>query len=180
MLVEPTQGRASIEDEGSRLRIAIPSKFNLFVVLFLLFWLGGWTMGEVSVIRDLFSGRAPAAGLAFMGFWLCGWTLGGIFAFLTVLWMCFGKEILEVDSSLLSCGKTIFSIGFPKQYRMADIRNLRVNSYSGYFGSYSSTYIRPSIAFDYGAKTVRLGYGIDEAEAGQIVKRLQERFSLKA
>ncbi len=182
MLVEPTQGRAVIVDEGSRVRIVIPSKFNLFVLLFLLFWLGGWTMGESSVFKQVFLGKGPAFGQAFILFWLCGWTLGGAFVFLAILRMCFGKEVIEADTSLFSYSKTIFSMGFSKEYRMADISNLRVNSILGnwtYYGGSYSTFYRPSIAFDYGARTVRLGYGIDEAEAGQIVRKLQDRFRLK-
>lgn len=181
MLVEPTQGRATLYDEGGNIKIIIPAKFNLFIVLFLLIWMGLWTIGETTVIHHAFSGQTPARGQAFMVFWLCGWTLGGAFACLRILWMCFGREIVEADPSLLSLGKTLFSIGFPKQYRMQDIHNLRVTSTSGYYGYYGyyGTYSRPSIAFDYGAKTVRLGYGIDEAEAAQIVKKLQDRFRLK-
>jgi len=41
---------------------------------FLLAWMGGWALGEFSVVRKLASGEANA----FLIFWLIGWTVGGI------------------------------------------------------------------------------------------------------
>ena len=34
----------------------------------------------------------------------------------------------------------------------------------------------PSLAFDYGAKTIRFGRGIDEAEATQLLERIIAKF----
>ena len=47
--------------------------------LFLLFWLGGWIIGEVSAINQLVNGK-DVGGILFLLFWLGGWTIGGFFA----------------------------------------------------------------------------------------------------
>jgi hypothetical protein len=44
-----------------------------FIGAFLLFWLGGWAMGEFSVMRELVTGHAKAA--PFLLFWLGAWTI---------------------------------------------------------------------------------------------------------
>jgi hypothetical protein len=45
--------------------------------LFLLVWLGGWTVGFVSAFDEVLGGEADP----FLIFWLAGWSLGGLFAF---------------------------------------------------------------------------------------------------
>jgi hypothetical protein len=60
---------------------ATASSTRYFGGVFLLFWLGGWVMGETSAITqtDVREGRCLII------FWLGGWTIGGIFAALTGL-----------------------------------------------------------------------------------------------
>lgn len=74
--------------EGSKIRISsdrsdptiiVPQAggaSRYFVGLFLLFWLGLWTVGFKSAASALMSGKASA----FLLFWLGGWTLGGVYA----------------------------------------------------------------------------------------------------
>lgn len=60
--------------------IIIPHKsggvVRYLIGAFLLFWLGGWVVGLITVSKEIISGR----GNAFMMFWLGGWIIGGIFA----------------------------------------------------------------------------------------------------
>jgi len=44
--------------------------------VFVLFWLGGWAFGEVTVASQILSGKASS----FHIFWLGAWTLGGVYA----------------------------------------------------------------------------------------------------
>jgi hypothetical protein len=48
------------------------------VGLFLLCWLGGWTVGLFGVSWQLLSGRMPLPAAGFTLFWLCAWTVGGV------------------------------------------------------------------------------------------------------
>jgi len=54
-----------------------------FVVIFLLAWLGGWTMGEYSVAKKVLNGDSNP----FEIFWLIGWTVGGMFAIANIYFM---------------------------------------------------------------------------------------------
>jgi hypothetical protein len=54
-----------------------------FVVIFLLAWLGGWTVGEYSVAKKVFNGESNP----FEIFWLIGWTVGGLFALINIYLM---------------------------------------------------------------------------------------------
>ena len=75
----PAGSKISVTNDGNGPTIVIPaasSPMRYFGGLFLLFWLGGWALGETHVISELLSGK----GNAFLLFWLGGWTLGGIFA----------------------------------------------------------------------------------------------------
>jgi hypothetical protein len=91
--------------------VTLPSSSNFLrypIAAFLVFWMGGWLMGELSVIRELITGRAGAADL-FLIFWLGGWTVGGFFAMAT-LWrilrpavpesLTFSKPQLIYDSGI--------------------------------------------------------------------------------
>ena len=75
----PAGSRISIASDGADPTIIIPaasSSTRYFTGLFLLFWLGMWTIGFRDVGSKVISGNANG----FLMFWLAGWTLGGIFA----------------------------------------------------------------------------------------------------
>jgi hypothetical protein len=59
---------------------AASSPTRYFPGLFLLFWLGMWTIGFRDAASKVLSGNANA----FLIFWLCGWTVGGILAVFTL------------------------------------------------------------------------------------------------
>ena len=75
----PAGSKISISSDGADPMVVIPqpgSATRYFTGLFLLFWLGMWTVGFRDAGSKLISGNAPA----FLVFWLGGWTLGGVFA----------------------------------------------------------------------------------------------------
>ena len=85
MSPEPPRGsRISVTTEGVNPLIVVPHEsgglMRYFVGLFVLAWLGGWTVGFVSVVRTLSSGGTPSGAYAFLVFWLAAWTLGGVWA----------------------------------------------------------------------------------------------------
>ena len=73
----PAGSKISIVDNGGDPTIVIPVAGGFtryFTGLFLLFWLGMWTIGFRDVGLKVLAGNAPA----FLIFWLAAWTLGGI------------------------------------------------------------------------------------------------------
>jgi hypothetical protein len=78
----------TIEPQGSRFvpelvdgveQVRIPLRRNWFVLLFLCFWICGWTVGGIAAIYQV------AANFDwFLLFWLGGWALGWLFAAATI------------------------------------------------------------------------------------------------
>ena len=75
----PAGSKISIVSDGADPTIIIPaasSSTRYFTGLFLLFWLGMWTIGFSDAGSKVISGNASA----FIIFWLGAWTLAGIYA----------------------------------------------------------------------------------------------------
>jgi hypothetical protein len=76
-LEPPSSSTISVTTEGAHPVLVVPhgngGLMRYFVGLFLLAWLGGWSIGFGSAVSKLAAGQAPA----FLIFWLTAWTLGG-------------------------------------------------------------------------------------------------------
>jgi len=173
MIEKPYTGRSVIYRDGDTIEISVPSKKNWFAIIFLIAWLGGWTMGEVSAIGHLFYSD-NRAGNTFMTFWLVGWTVGGVWAMLTLLWFISGKEIIIVDSGVLELGKQIFGLGRIKQYAISNIKLMVISpapNKDKWGNDGTRSLIKPGlIEFDYGMKTIKFGSEFDTAEARMLIE----------
>jgi len=181
MIVEPESARYTLESTTGRLQASIPARRNWLIILFLTDWLGGWVMGEMSAAHELLSAgdKTPSA---FLMLWLAGWTLGGGYCLMTILWQIAGREILRVDSSALEYRVEIFGIGLSRTYRLTEIKNLRTayNSrpmtWRAWYPPFGGNAYGP-IAFDYGARTIRLAPSLEEAEAAMLVRELEKNLA---
>jgi hypothetical protein len=82
-LQPPAGSNISLTTDGADPTIIVPAANNptrYLPGLFLLFWLGMWTIGFRDAASKVLSGNAST----FLIFWLCGWTVGGILAVLTL------------------------------------------------------------------------------------------------
>lgn len=183
MPIKPYPARHTTEDMGNALQITIPSKKQWFQIVFLCLWLIGWLFGEMMVAGILLAGNRSGAPVPFLIVWLLGWTAGGAFSVYLLSWQLFGKEIIQVSVQSLIAERVVLGVGFPKEYSAEHVRALRVSalaniqmmsrwSRNGQFYGLSGGWI----AFDYGAKTIRFGNGVDEAEAQQILAEICRRF----
>ena len=175
--VEPPSPRSRVSDTSNGLEISIPAKKQVFVILFLIFWLGMWAIGELSAIREVFGPGSPEP---FIVFWLGAWALGGIFATGILFWMIAGEEVILVTPSTLDISHRVFGIGRTKSYNPLQIRRLRVSpSSQGVFDMKSSLQFwgigGGLAAFDYGSSTIKFASGVQEAEAQYIVDFLRPR-----
>jgi hypothetical protein len=178
-LVKVSTGRATVSPTFSPLAITIPARRHWFLMLFLPLWLCGWFMGETSAIHELVKGDGGAG--MFLVVWLTMWTVGGAIALLTLAWTIAGKEVLAVGSGLLTHRRQIGPIGITRAYDAHQVRDLRVTPVpEPRWGRSQNPFSITDgpIAFDYGAKTIRVGAGVDEAEAKSLVETLRERGGL--
>ena len=100
---KPYKGRAKINETIREFIIEVPSRKNWFIIIFMSLWLGGWFLGEVSVIgilTGMFGNNEGEFATPFLLFWLSGWTIGGFFAIRLLLWMIAGKEIISFSNNL--------------------------------------------------------------------------------
>lgn len=183
--MKPGRPRAVTESTPGGLRIAVRTRKNVFLLLFLPVWLVGWAFGEVTVIYKLIDEASDLRGapLPFSGFllvWLVGWTLGGGFALLAFVWNAWGREVLEVSRGALRVRHEVLGLGRTREYDLAHVRAVRVSPAP--FDPWSSRgalrywgFGNGVVAFDYGATTVRVLAGVEEAEAAGLVEALGAR-----
>ena len=109
------------------------------------------------------------------------WTVGRGFVLLAWFWMLAGRERVILKPSSLVHRREIFGIGPSSEYDLAHITNLRVSpqSLSPWSRGANIRDWGPGggiVAFDYGARTIRFGASIDEAEGSMIVNQLRQRY----
>lgn len=151
------------------------------MLLFMCVWLCGWVFGEIHAIRELLSPSEKTPQL-FLMVWLAGWTLGGAFALGTVVWQFAGREVITVSSAELEHRVEAFGVGRTRTYRLSEVKNLRATDYSANPFTNQATWFPPvtgsgygPVAFDYGARTMRLAPALEEAEAKLLVSKLSPR-----
>lgn len=176
MKYEAVRGpRFVVDQDGGGEIIRIPARRSVPFLLFISIWLAGWTAGGLSVI-----GEFRASHDLFLGFWLCAWAAGVGFASLMIVWMLAGSETLRVIQGDLENSWRIGPVTWRKLYEGARVQTLKpapqhpfFSSFrvSAPFGIYSQF---GAVQFDYGARTIRLAPGLDEAEARLIVERLRK------
>jgi hypothetical protein len=176
--------RYALEPTADGVRVLIPAPRNWLVIVFLSAWLVGWFFGECSALIQLLGlssgGMTPKhVQPEFLLLWLVMWTLGGIAVLTTLLWQLAGREVITANSLSLSRRIEAFGFGITRSYTLNAIRDLRATP------NVNPRYTRQrailpwggfgSIAFDYGARTIRFAPGIDEAEAKMLVADLARR-----
>ena len=181
MQLEPEAPRYRLDVTTDGLRAVISARRSWFVILFLTAWLGGWFFGEVRAAEELFRNddKTPSG---FLAFWLAGWTVGGVYAAGVLLWQLAGREIITLSATTLLHRIEVFGFGHGREYRVSAVRHLRSTDYAANLVSNQSAWFPPvtrggagPIAFDYGARTIRMGPALDEAEARMLVRELSTR-----
>jgi hypothetical protein len=175
--------RFSIHHVGGKEELLVPARRQLFAAAFMMCWLGGWAVGEVSVSQQLIAkGFHP-----FLFFWLCAWTLGGLAAAASLLWMLAGREVIAASPSMgLEIAYRAFGLERRKHYRPDLIRNLgrhhRISqAHAGNNLSWPwANATNSSLCFGYGGRTVYFGVGLDEEEAGLVLEHLKARLPRSA
>jgi hypothetical protein len=166
--------RFVVDRSGPVEMIRIKARRQVFALLFLPVWLTGWTVGGVVAISQVLHEFS-----LFLCLWLCGWAVGWVFAAGTIAWMLMGAETVRVVGKDLELGTEIGPWKRNKLYQGAQLRDLRAapaNPLANF--QMSGPFMRQmqggAVQFTYGARTVRLAAGLDEAEGKLIVERLKK------
>lgn len=177
--VPVAEQRATIQPIGGGVDISIPARSNWLFIAFFSLWLVGWVVGEWTVGKTLLfppPERGETGLDLFSLVWLIVWTFGGLFAFTSVLWMLFGVERARIARDEVSLRREVFGVGRTWQYDPRAVSRLRaLEGVESPFGAMPDLPWNPrgqTLAFDYGAKTIRFGSSLDAAEAVQIAGKI--------
>ena len=179
-VLDPAPRRSRSERSIHGLRISVPTHKSVIVLAFLGLWLCGWVLGGiVAVVQIILQARnADIAQVGFLVVWLSFWTIGGVIAGGTWLWMAFGQTLLIAENSVFTIRREVLGIGRDKHYAPSSVNRLRIQSHPNPLDPFGMmrNFEKGPIAFDYGAKTIFFGQGLDEAEArivqGEIAQEL--------
>lgn len=165
--------RFSVEHTARGEQIRVKASKQIFVMLFLPFWLAGWTAGGIAAIYEI-----TREFQLFLLFWLCGWAVGWLFAASQLAWMFTGSETLARVGGDLEIAHHALGYSRRWQYQGSQIGNMAVAVQPAwpYRFRWQIPFFRSSqsgsIRFDYGARSVFAASGLDEAEAALVVQRL--------
>ena len=181
----------TLEETSDGPAIEIPSPFIWPLALFFLVWLGGWTAGEVSAAKALYgiiksaehwTALLPAA---FLVVWLAGWTIGGIFAWSIFLFSLNGREVVTLSGDKLRVRpETFFGLGWTRKFPVPGMTPAKVVSLpqGKTPGGADASGLPPPrlacIAIASAGKTWKLGLGLDEQRARELLHTLNSRFGV--
>jgi hypothetical protein len=197
VIEQPLSARYTIDTDASSLRLIIPSRRNWFQIIVTGIWSIFWFLITLSVIGGVViqtmvgifnpgpNGEPFSVGTLFPGAFLCVWStmwiLGGLFALYMLARQLIGREIIEISSQSISITPKVIGFEKTKTYAAASIKELRVSPYipqSSWMGGTNHQFLMRNtgtLAFDYGAKTIRFG-DMDEAEAKMALAELLQRY----
>ena len=179
--------RIHVQETGDVLRVVLPpcrAPAALVALgmlgLLLLLGVGPRALSCLALVSDgdlVGTLARPALGITIL-FGLC-WLA-------VVLWVVFGREILELHPELFIHQKLVFGVGGTWAYEVARIKNLRVDlppppvrpRWDRDESSFPPDELGVSgglIAFDYDSWTYRCGTALNEAEAQQLIDRFAAR-----
>ena len=187
--------RHTVEKFDDLVRVTLPGRRKFLDILFMCVWFVMWGyivsgliyfVVSINKAMELERQSNPAFqggegfiifSLIFLFFFLVllGFGAFGVYRF---LWMLAGKEVIEANSKLLRVTRQLFSWKREKEYFADEVKDLRVTLIQHGFSS-SRSIRKPFISndmitFDYGAKTLRFGSEIEEAEAKQIILAIKD------
>ncbi len=154
---------------GDRLIVSfVPRRSGL---VFLSFWLVGWTVG--GVVAWLAVPKLGWGGAAFVLFWLCMWFVGECSAIGAIAWMLFGHLSLTVTVDELEVRQQLAGFSWLKRYEAAHIEEIGVGRMpDGDDGLQKDYSLRLSCA---DGRTVWIGEGMGEREAEHVASVVLSR-----
>ncbi len=122
-LAPPPSPGSRIQELGDTLVVRFRPRRSWGDIVFLGFWLTGWTLGGIAVLYALT--QAGWGGRAFLLLWLCGWAFGEVFAAKQIAWQLVGREFLLVTANQLEIRKEIGSFARTRRLHALSVDDVR-------------------------------------------------------
>jgi hypothetical protein len=122
MDVAPPPTGSRIQELGDRLIVSFRPRRQWGGLVFLSFWLVGWTIGGIAAFTQLAVGSWGVRMVMLL--WLCGWAFGEGAVVLAIAWELRGRELLIVTPERLEVRRQIGRFARTKLYDAALVRNV--------------------------------------------------------
>ncbi len=86
--------RMTIRKTADGIGVYNPTRRKIGMILFMIVWLAGWSVGEFFALWGIFGSGSPFAVDLFLLVWVTAWTFGGVIVWSVVAWQLFGVEKL--------------------------------------------------------------------------------------
>jgi hypothetical protein len=161
-LVAPSPMRSIVKENRGALSVEMTPDPQTRTKAVLLFWLSaiGFAMSFAAVPKSQWPALLTYTAGLLASAVICG---------AAYLRARRGKDTLQVDGKALIISNFALLGSRPRVYDCSKIRRLRSSPIAW-------TLPRGTVAFDYGADTIRAGAGISEAEAQMLVDTIKARF----
>jgi hypothetical protein len=177
---KPYQGRAIVEDNFDYLKITIPAKRNYISIVWICMWMLFWGYIGSTGVTELFVAKEDS-NHGFLIFWLSSWALGLVTAVKTIIWLFWGREIIEIGMGTFSISRKNDLFTREKVYDLNECREFRIREVDSesdrkhWFIFYYRNKERGTIAFDYGMRNFCFGEDLYEPEAQYLLNVMKSK-----
>ncbi|MEX0406993.1 hypothetical protein ABGN05_15115 [Aquibium sp. LZ166] len=175
--------RMTIRKTADGIGVYNPTRRKIGLILFMIVWLGGWSVGEFFALTEIFGGGSPFPADIFLMFWVTAWTFGGVIVWSVVAWQLFGVEKLF----LIDGGAVVVERGFGplKRRKVYPVEKVTEVGFAPPAAKSAADGFlsRGRVRFFVDGKPAGFGIELDDKEAGQVIDlmtRFIERHTVEA
>jgi hypothetical protein len=177
--------RSRIEELPAGIVVTLPIQRSTYSMIAIPVWLGLWAYAAIQAQRQVAALSLQQAGNRLQLFLLAIWFLAGAWFVLSLFWMLLGRERMVFSEGSVLVQQTLLGLGRRREFDLQQVTEWRVSP--ALIGGRSAASVTMfglgssgAISFDYGARTIRLGAGLDEAEARMVLGQLASRHAIAA
>jgi hypothetical protein len=182
---KPYQGKAIVEDGFDYFKITIPAKRSYFLTVFLCVWMGGWVFGESFAIGEIWKPGFKETDLFLVFWlcgWTLGGlvvvkTIVWQFIGKEIIEIGQGTFGIRRKGDWLLGKEKVYDLNECKCFRAERVPSYlegRFNNSFNFFNRDTQT-SKGAFVFDYGMKTIRFGEAVDEVEAKYLLDKLKTK-----
>jgi hypothetical protein len=152
------------------IRIGRLNRSDIPVIIFLVIWLAGWTLGELFALFSLFAPSTWWPIRIFFLIWVIPWSIGGGYAILSLVKLMGGYERVEAGRGILSITRSYLFFRLTKRYDIFKISALRkLNKSPDKFAVFN----KGMIQFRYEDREIRFGERLTPAGKDEVLRALK-------
>jgi hypothetical protein len=169
----PAPSRIRVLRQPGLTTVVVRPRRAPFTLLVLPVWLAGWACGEAFAVRQLLRVGLSGAS-AFLVLWLTLWTLAGATALYALAYALAGREEIGIHGGTLVLRRGVGPVGRTRAFDLGSLSRLRAEPTPRHDLAWPGA-ARGAIAFDYGARSHRLGDGLEGTDVSTVLELIEAR-----